>query len=291
MEGKETSNIEESTPLVGLPADRMLIEPSYALTELMALESRLMAAQAGLDVGAKHNSTPFVRHVSPQGMQAGQNGRQSRFAHIKLEGMMTSRSSWYSSGVGPVIDALNEAYEDKTVQGVLLEINTGGGEVTAGQMLASAVKDRPKPLLAYGHMVASGGIMAAMNADEIMASSPLAQFGSIGVMRTIPTWMVRYYANYYTDIYSDLSKNKNRPSREFAKNGSMQAWVEELNELAEAFQDEVKAARTLRGDVNHTLSGEMFRANEAKNRGLIDSIGSYADAINRLFTLSRADRI
>lgn len=280
----------DAPPLVGLPAERMLIDPQFAMTELMGIESRLHAANAGVEVGSIFNEQPLVGYHQAQVM-VGSTNRTMRFAHIRLEGMMMSRDRWYGRGVGAVVDAIQSAYSDKGVDGILFEVNTGGGEVTAAQMVAAAIKDRPKPVLAYGHLVASGGIMATMHADEIMASSPMAQFGSIGVMRTIPTWMYRYYSNYYVDIYSDHSPNKNRPSREYERSASMQGWVDELNELALAFQQEVKAARPLRGDTKLTLSGEMFRGNEAKKRGLIDSIGGYQDALNRLATLARPDKI
>ncbi|MEL6140764.1 MAG: S49 family peptidase, partial [Bacteroidota bacterium] len=186
---------------------------------------------------------------------------------------------------------LQAAYDDPNIKGILFEVNTGGGEVTAGQMVAASVQSRNKPLLTFAHMAASGGIMATMHSDEVMASSQMAQFGSVGVMYTIPTWMYRYYSGYYKDLYSTLSHNKNRGGREFERDGSVQAWIDELDELAQAFQEEVKNARPLRGDVSHTLSGEMFRANEAKDRGLIDSIGTYQQAFNRLATLARTDRI
>ena len=282
----------EQAPIVGLPNDKMLIDPAFALTELMGIESRLHAANAGVEVGARFNEQPLVGHREVMVTGYGStSSRNMRFAHIRLEGMMMSRDQLYGAGVGKVVDQIHAAYDDRDVQGVLFEVNTGGGEVTAAQMVAAAIQERPKPVLAYGHLVASGGIMATMHADEIMASSPMAQFGSIGVMRTIPTWMFRYYSSYYKDIYSDHSPNKNRPSREYERTASMDAWVEELNELAIAFQEEVKAARPLRGDTKMTLSGEMFRGKDAKTRGLVDSIGGYQKAFNRLATLARPDRL
>lgn len=290
MTEEQSNDVADQATLVGLPADRMLIDPQFAMTELMAIESRLHAANAGIEVGERANETPLMGYHDV--LLSSYNSNQTmRFAHIRLEGMMMSRDRWYGAGVGKVVESIHAAYADKDVSGILFEVNTGGGEVTAAQMVAAAIKDRPKPVLAYGHMVASGGIMATMHADEIMASSPMAQFGSIGVMRTIPTWMYRYYSSYYKDIYSDHSPNKNRPSREYEGNASMQGWIDELNELALAFQEEVKAARPLRGDTKMTLSGEMFRGNEAKARGLVDSIGGYQQAFNRLATLARPDRI
>lgn len=279
----------EWVPQMTLPSVRMLVEEQYAMEELMAVESRLSASALGAPLGDIHNK-PISRNVTHNSMIGGTN-RQVQIAHIKLEGLMVARDRWWSRGVSAVVDALQAAYDDPNIKGILFEVNTGGGEVTAGQMVAASVQSRNKPLLTFAHMAASGGIMATMHSDEVMASSQMAQFGSVGVMYTIPTWMYRYYSGYYKDLYSTLSHNKNRGGREFERDGSVQAWIDELDELAQAFQEEVKNARPLRGDVSHTLSGEMFRANEAKDRGLIDSIGTYQQAFNRLATLARTDRI
>lgn len=64
---------------------------------------------------------------------------------------------------------------------------------------------------------------------------------------------------------------------------------EELNPLAQRFQDEVASKRGEKLDksVEGILSGRMFYAEDALKYGLIDSIGDKQYAINRARELSR----
>lgn len=268
----------------GLPSSRMLVDSQYAMEQLNRFEETLQAAQAGAPLGEPEQiSMARIGAQGPTGLL--------QFAHIRLTGLMISQDSWYGPGVNRVVDAINEAFADSSISGILLEVNTGGGEVTAGQMMAAALRDRPKPVVTLGHLVASGGIMATLYSDEIIASGPFASFGSIGVMRTVPTWYYRLYSNYFKELYSDRSPNKNKAHREYANDGTMNAWMQELNALAEAFQNEVKESRPLKGDTDLTLSGAMFRGREAIDRGLADSMGGYQYAITRLATLARRNQL
>jgi len=64
--------------------------------------------------------------------------------------------------------------------------------------------------------------------------------------------------------------------------GRLQA---EIDTIAEQFRGMVSNSRKLRGnksEIENTLSGGMFTANDAKNRGLADSIGNFNYALKRL---------
>jgi ClpP class serine protease len=59
---------------------------------------------------------------------------------------------------------------------------------------------------------------------------------------------------------------------------------EYIDQLTTQFHNEVKSARRLTGSASNivkTLSGAMFPANEAKQRGLVDSIGNFQYAMKR----------
>ncbi|MEM9527764.1 MAG: S49 family peptidase [Bacteroidota bacterium] len=264
------------------PTYRMLIDRQCAEEEMALANERLIAASAGAPLGEVLGLDPYTGKPFANG-GFGRQQRTMNFAHIKLEGVMYSRDTWYRASVSRVVAALREAYEDPDIDGVLLEVNTGGGEVTAGQMMASAIKDRPKPVVAFAHYAASGGIMATMHADEVVASGTTARFGSIGVYTTIDKWLIDYYSRYYKEVYSDLSPDKNEAYREFQTKGTVDKFKEELNEIARAFQAEVVAARNLpKATRENTLRGGTWLAEESKRRGLIDSIGSFQYALTRL---------
>jgi ClpP class serine protease len=203
------------------------------------------------------------------------------YALIRLNGVMRSQDGASTRGIQSIADDFNSAWMNDNIEGILLETNTGGGESVAGQMLKSIIEESPKAVVVFGHLLASAGIHATLTADEIIASSESAQFGSIGTYLTVSKSFASYYTNYYEDIYASKSTNKNKEFREFLK-GNKEPLVESVNQSNEYFLKEVQKHRKLKGNVDDTLSGQMFYAKEAKNRGLIDGIGSFQYAISRL---------
>jgi ClpP class serine protease len=263
-----------SIPNLALPpSGRMLVDSEYLLEELMRETQALEAAHAG-------GSTP-TPPVSGSPLVAaggfGQGRREMGFAHVRLTGIMRSSSAAY------VVDALNEAYADPTVSGILFDVNTGGGEVTAASMIDSTITDRNKPVVGLLHLACSGGMLASKNCDELVAAGRYARVGSIGVMMTLPKWMRNVYGEYFTDVYADTSEDKNNAFREWIKTGETDAFKAELNALDKIFMEEMTAARPLnKKTAADTLAGGVWLAEEAKARGLVDSIGTLNYALNRL---------
>jgi ClpP class serine protease len=62
----------------------------------------------------------------------------------------------------------------------------------------------------------------------------------------------------------------------------MEPLRQSINRSNDNFLKEVQQYRPLRGDVENTLSGELFYAKDAKSRGLVDGVGSFQYAVQRL---------
>jgi protease-4 len=252
----------------------MLVDSEYLLEELMRETQALEAAHAG-------GSTPTPPVSGSPLVAAGGFGSSRQeamtFSHIRLQGLMRSWSAGY------VVDALNDAFNDPSTSGVLLEVNTGGGEVTAASMIRSAIQGRNKPVVTFAHLAASGGMMATMDSEEIVAAGRTARVGSIGVMMTLPKWMRSFYGEHFTDVYADTSPDKNQAYRQWLKTGETEAFKADLNALDQIFMEEMTAARPLnKKTAADTLAGGVWLAEEAKARGLVDSIGTLNYALNRL---------
>jgi protease-4 len=203
------------------------------------------------------------------------------FALLRLNGVMRASDGASSYGINTLVNDLIAAVDNPNIDGILLEVNTGGGEATAGQILQAAIADSPKPVVVYGHMIASAGIMGTLGADEIIASTDMARMGSIGTFITIDKYLPKWYGNYYEDIYADKSTNKNEEFRAYLA-GDKGPLIKSVNMLNDAFLATVQKFRDLKGNVEETLSGRMFFAPDAKRRGLIDGIGNFNYAISRL---------
>jgi protease-4 len=111
-----------------------------------------------------------------------------------------------------VIPLLRKLAANDSVGGVLLWIESPGGEVGAVMQIYSEVRKLSliKPVVAYtGGIMASGGYYIAVGADKIVAS-PLAEVGSIGVIYVHYNLQENYQRNgikvevFKTGPYKDM---------------------------------------------------------------------------------------
>lgn len=202
-------------------------------------------------------------------------------AHLTLSGVMRAQGGMSTRGVNELIEDLNYAFNHPNIIGILLEVNSGGGEATAGLMLKSALENAPKPVVVHAHFIASAAVMGTLTADEIVLSGNTAEMGSIGTMITLRKGFAERYKEVYQDMYAGKSKNKNKSFRAFLE-GNLQVMQDDLDAFNEEFLNDVKKHRELKGDIDETLSGEMFTAKVAKRKGLAHGIGGREYALKRL---------
>lgn len=200
---------------------------------------------------------------------------------INLMGPMTSEGDMCSWGMYDYEEAIRAAQNNPNVDGIFIRANTGGGESTAGQILHNAVKSSKKAVVVFAEFLASAGIHGTLAADEIIASSIGARFGSIGTYASIDKEFLSWYKENVEDIYADVSPDKNKEFRAFLA-GDSSPLRASITENAKMFQAEVRAHRQLGAKAEDTLRGGVFPARDAKSRGLIDGIGDMDYALSRL---------
>lgn len=212
---------------------------------------------------------------------------QNSIALLQLSGVMRSQSGMSSPGIDSFVEDLMNAYNHPNVMGVIIETNSGGGESLAGNMLNSAIQDRNKPVVGFGHLVASAAYRALSGADEIIASSEASEFGSIGTMISLDNKILNKYRSRFADFYGGSAPGKNSDFRA-AISGDFSGIQKRVDELTLSFQNQIKASRQLRGSestINETLNGSMFNAIESKKRGLVDMVGTMQTAVKRVKAL------
>lgn len=280
-----------------LLAGRFEINEAWGFDQIVEYFNDLNALRAGAsyaDLGIaarRHSALPRVVSLSAAGQPVVVNDPAAlrdpmytppgSYAHLRLQGVMRGQDGMSSRGVNTLIDDIHAANQNPNIEGILLEVNTGGGESTAGSMLQSVIAESPKAVVTWAHFMGSAGVRATLPSDEIIAASEGAEIGSIGTFITIPREFSNWYNASYVDLYADKAKNKNRPFRKML-GGDLGDLKDYINRSNEYFLQEVAQYRPLKGDVENTLSGEMFFAKDAKRRGLIDGIGSYNYALSRL---------
>ena len=177
---------------------------------------------------------------------------------------------------------IKEAEEESSVKAIVLDINSGGGFVVASREMMRAVRDCKKPVVArIGESGASGAYYVASAADKIVADDNSIT-GSIGVIMSIQ----HYYGLFdklginMTIIKSGKSKDIGSPYREMREDEK-----EELKAMIDkiyySFISDVAINRNLSVSYVENISdGSIYLGSDAKELGLVDSLGGLDDAID-----------
>ncbi len=204
---------------------------------------------------------------------------------IIAEGMILDGKQPVGSIGGDTLAAvIRKARLDPAVKAVVLRVNSGGGSAFASEIIRQEIlelKKAGKPLVvSMGSTAASGGYWIAANADEIWASAATIT-GSIGIFAAIPTFENSLAS---LGIHSDgigttqlasglnLSRPLTPPLQE--------ALQMTLNHGYQQFLSLVANGRNMNMEKVETLAeGRVFHGKEAQQLGLVDKIGTLADAI------------
>lgn len=209
------------------------------------------------------------------------------FAIIPIRGFMQTEGSGGSGsprGMRGFAEDLRAAYANPKISGVLLDINSGGGEVLAMEVMNDALSVRNKPVVAHALMAASAAYGTAAGADEVISMAESTRVGSIGAVLTLNKIALQEYADQYMEIYGKNAPNKNREFRAMQA-GDFSAIQSVVDEATDMFQAKVRKMRQLKGaesKIQETLSGDMYASAEARKRGLIDGVGGIEYALKRL---------
>ncbi len=202
-------------------------------------------------------------------------------ANIRLSGPMFLEDDLCHYGMNTFAQTLRSLDSINQIKGVVISVNSGGGESLAGQKVYSAVKEFSKPIVAHVEMAGSAAYFSILAADRIIGEGPLSTAGSIGVLASMDKKFVKFVSENYEDIYSDLSPGKNKWWRDYMDGDTTQI-RKEINAAAQQFHNLVLNHRPLGYGKKETLEGGMFLGVDAKKRGLLDSIGTFKDAVNQL---------
>jgi capsid assembly protease len=173
-----------------------------------------------------------------------------------------------------------QAMADPSVQAVLLQIDSPGGEVNGASEFAQMVAAASKPVWAYaGGTLASAAYWIASAADKIITADT-AITGSIGVQSGYTIKDSKPGEKSFRFV-SSQSPMKNASPETDAGAAQIQANVDAL---AQVFIDTVARNRnTTASQVLESYgAGAVFVASDAQKRGMIDGIGTFEGTLNSL---------
>jgi protease-4 len=183
----------------------------------------------------------------------------------------------------PAIEKLIRFRKNDQVKAIVLRIDSPGGGVGPAQEIYAEVKrtQREKKVIAsVGSVAASGGYYIACAADEIMAN-PGSITGSIGVIvETLNIEELLKKIGLRSNVVkSGKLKDMGSPMRTMTDE-ERKLLQGVLDSIHEQFIQAVADGRKLPVETVRPLAdGRIFSGNQAKNLGLIDSLGNLEDAI------------
>lgn len=187
-----------------------------------------------------------------------------------------------SNGADPatIQEFFDQANNNPVVEAIILEINSPGGTVVASREIEQAVKASEKPVVVLmKEVAASGGYWIASPADTIVAD-PATITGSIGVTSSYLQFskLMEDYGVTYERLVSGKYKDTGSPFKDLGPEEE-ELLQKKINVINEMFIDTISANRNLnRATVSSLASGEIFLGVEAKDYGLVDTLGGMAEA-------------
>ena len=205
---------------------------------------------------------------------------------IPIQGMITldGAGSLFTEATSAhdIVNQIDAANADSSVKGIVLEINSPGGTVMGSKVVADAIKNVEKPVVAviteYG---ASGAYWIASQADVIVADD-LSIVGSIGVLGSYLEFggLLEDYNVTYQRLVTGKYKDISTPYRPMT--GEEEKLImERLQGIHEYFVSEVAEGRGMGvSDVAALSDGLFYLGKDAVDLGLVDVLGNKDDAIN-----------
>jgi len=189
-------------------------------------------------------------------------------------------------GSTTLIEAIRQAEEDKTVKAIVLRVDSPGGSALASDLIWNELTRCKKPLVAsMSDVAASGGYYISMPARKIYAE-PGTLTGSIGVFGMklvlgdlekrvgLHTEVINRGAN--AGIMSSLTRYND------AERQAMKAVMDDVYDqfLTKTLAGRKQAGKTLtRAELEKLAGGRIWTGRQAKENGLVDELGTLADAI------------
>lgn len=211
-------------------------------------------------------------------------------AIVDMIGPILKYGDMCTYGADEIAAALFQADRNPNIIGTVFNIDGPGGGVNAIAPLIDFGKKKTKPVIGLADQCASLHFWALCAvADHRMASNDVsAMFGSVGVVLAFmdAKKLMEDMGYVFHEIYPDESEHKNLTFRLALEGKYEMIKKEDLSPLAIKFQDFVIDSTPKLIQEVGVLTGKTFSADQALKNGMIDSIGSLDQAINRLHITS-----
>ncbi|MFM9905230.1 MAG: signal peptide peptidase SppA [Pyrinomonadaceae bacterium] len=188
-------------------------------------------------------------------------------------------------GSDTIVNAVNDAAEDKSIRAIVLRVDSPGGSALASDLMWHAIENAKakKPVVvSMADVAASGGYYIACNAHKIVAE-PSTVTGSIGMFLGKPVIKGFYDWLGVNNEYVMRGKNAGifRETEKFTPEERAKMTELANNVYYDNFVPKVAAGRKKSAEEVNTLGqGRVWTGTQAKGNGLVDEFGGLEKAIS-----------
>ncbi|MBA4313345.1 MAG: signal peptide peptidase SppA [Chlorobiaceae bacterium] len=203
-------------------------------------------------------------------------GRGEKIAVIELKGIILTSED--------IVRQFKKFRDDRSVKGILFRVDSPGGGVVASQEMYQEVKatrENSKPVVvSMGSLAASGGYYVSCPANTIVAN-PGTLTGSIGVISQFMEYdsLLGKIGVGVNTIKSGKFKDAGNPFRKMTVD-DRKYFQNLMDDVHLQFIDAVQEERKIPHDsLIAYADGRVFTGEQALRMGLVDTLGTYEDAI------------
>ena len=243
---------------------------------------------------SKDKDFPQITLATYAGIPGEARTGKNRIAVVVAEGDIVDGEGKASQiGSERISRELRRLRLDDRVKAVVLRVNSGGGSVTASEVIQREVliTQQKKPVVvSMGHVAASGGYWISTHCDRIFAQGSTIT-GSIGVFGLLPN--VKKLANEHGVTWDSVQTAKlanpmtlARPKTEV----ELARIQTEVDRYYDQFLAKVAEGRKLKKEAVHEIAqGRVWSGQEALKLGLVDELGGLGAAVKHAAKLAKAE--
>ena len=216
-------------------------------------------------------------------------GPESAIALIYISGMMVPGD--FDAGLfgaevaagGTIERYIRGVAEDPSVKAIVLRVDSGGGAVTAADVMGRAIElaaQRKPVVVSMSDVAASGGYWIASKATRIFANRA-TYTGSIGVVMARPDLEGTYELLGINQEVIKRGKNADLMSTASPlRPDQVDILTRNVTDIYEEFLDVVSAGRNMdRNAVDSLAQGRVWTGEQALDHNLVDDIGGLREAL------------
>lgn len=279
------------TPFIHL-LDR-LSRPLLVMPEKLTVILAGIGARIGMDASQFDTDVQFEmnRFVGRKSETGGYRLTPHGIAVIPILGTLVNRGAFVGAQSGltsyeGLAHQLKEARKDTTVRGILLDMDTPGGEASGCFEVPELIREirKSKPVFAFaGDMACSAGYAIASAANEIWTTRT-GMVGSIGVVMVHMDRSAQLEQDGLkpTIIRSGAKKVDGNPYEPLPK-AVRERLQAEADNLRETFIATVVAGRpSLSAEAVRATEAGVFTGAQALEAGLVDGIGTFDSLLEHM---------